>query len=97
MFGSVFHKISSAVGGVTGLALGPMGALGGGALYSRLMGLRKGSKVKQPTTPTPNDPAVLAAQEEERRRSQRGYGSTIRTGGQGLLTSPSLASRALFG
>lgn len=70
---------------------GPLGALLGGPFLALGLGsLLKGPKMpgmeKAPATPTGNDPAVLAAQEEERKRSLRGRASTILTGPQGLAT-----------
>lgn len=49
-----------------------------------------------PGTPTMAD-AAAAGEEERRQASRRGRASTIMTGGQGVQSAATLASRALFG
>lgn len=63
----------------------------------KLFGLDPPELPGAPTTPNSEDPRVAAAAEEERKKNLRGWASTLRTGPQGLLESPTLASRTLYG
>lgn len=91
------------------LALTPLGAqfIGGDSPKDNLggfrdenlalFGLEPPDAIGAPTTPNSEDPRVAAAAEEERMKSLRGRASTFGTGPTGLLSTPSLASRTLYG
>lgn len=53
----------------------------------------------QPVIPPPTDvdTNTAARRERERRARQQGYASTILTGGQGDLSSPTLAKTSVLG
>jgi len=53
-----------------------------------------------PPTVTPQDPAITAALDADRRRKASaagGYKSTVLTGGAGLASAPSTATKTLLG